>query len=133
MSEQRKMSAGRIVGGIIALVAGVLLLFGAIIAFMEYTMDFTDPMFLSNLIIAIIIIVGGILGIVQKTAGGILALIGGAISLIGALLALYASFYYLWPLSVFFFIYPSWLTYYFPIEAIIAIVGGIIILVSKGK
>ena len=127
------MSAGKIIGGIIALAAGALLLIGAIATFFEYHFTITDPIFWSNIIIALLMVVGGILGILKKIAGGILALVGGALSMIGGLLAMYASFYYLWPLSVFFFIVPAEFTYLFAIESIIAIVGGIIILVSKDK
>jgi hypothetical protein len=128
------MSAGRVIGGILALVAGVLLLIGALWAIPEYHIEFTNPVVISNLAIACVMIVGGILGLVKlKTVGGIVALIAGIISIMGGLLIQFTSFYYLLPLSLFYYIIPIDIFYFFAIEAIIAIVGGIILLVSKEK
>jgi hypothetical protein len=126
------MSAGRIVGGIIALVAGALLLIGVFWSMAEFHMTFGNPIAVFNLVMAALMIVGGVLGLAKlKTVGGILALIGGVLSMLGGLLAWFTPFYYLWPLSFFFLLAPSEFTYYFATESIIAIVGAIILLVSS--
>jgi len=61
------------------------------------------------------------------------ALIAGIISMIGGFLAWFTPFFYLFPLSLFYLLFPSEFTYYFAFEAIIAIVGGIILMVSSKK
>jgi len=126
------MSAGRIVGGILALVAGALLLIGTLWVVAVWSSDFTDIFVLYNLGMAALMIVGGILGLVKlKTVGGILALVAGGMSIVGGLLAFMGEIWDLIPSSFFFVLYPSEFTYFFALEAIIAIVGGIILLVSS--
>jgi len=78
------MSAGRIVGGIIALVAGVLLLIGVFWAMADWMLPFTSSYVLLTLALAALMIVGGILGLIKvKTVGGILALVGGGVAILG--------------------------------------------------
>ena len=126
------MSAGRIVGGILALVAGALLLIALFWAMARWGLEFNDPIILWNLAVAALIIVGGILGLAKvKIAGGILALVGGGLSILGSLLFLLGVLWYFMPLSFFYFIIATEFTYVFALEAIIAIVGGIILLVSS--
>jgi len=126
------MSAGRIVGGILALVAGALLLIGLFWAMADWGIGFDEPICLWNLAMAALMIVGGILGLVKvKIAGGILALVGGGLLILGGLLALFGDIWYFIPLSFFFFLHPAEFTYFFALEGIIAIVGGIILLVSS--
>ncbi|MDD1778822.1 MAG: hypothetical protein LUQ65_11725 [Candidatus Helarchaeota archaeon] len=126
------MSAGRIVGGILALVAGVLLLIGVFVRMVIWSLDFSVPFVLPNIIIAALMMVGGILGLARlKTVGGILALVAGVVSIIGGLLLMFTSFYYLLPLSLISAFIMADFTYFFALEAFIAIVGGIILLVSS--
>jgi hypothetical protein len=125
------MSTGRIIGGILALIAGVMLLIGTFYQNSYFGMDF-DNLVLVNLAMAALMLVGGILGLVKlKKVGGILALVGGVLLMLGGLLAWFTPFYYLWPLSFFFFLTHSEFTYTFALESIIAIVGSIILLVSS--
>ncbi len=128
------MSTGRLIGGILALAAGALSL-GATFYYVAGGIGFDNPIILTNLAISIVILVGGILGILGKKVGGILALIGGALWLIGGLLVVVSdfAFYYLWPMSLFFIILNVGILYFLSLESIIAVISGIIILVSGEK
>jgi len=80
-------------------------------------------------------IVGGILGLVKiKITGGILALIGGGLSILGGFLEfiLYIPLWDFHPLSFFFMVLdmPFYLQF-FTFEAIMAVMGGIILLASR--
>jgi hypothetical protein len=128
------MSTGRVVGGILALVAGAWVLIGTLWVVAVYSPVFTDIFILYNIVIAALMIVGGILGLAKlKTVGGILALCASAMSIMGGLLAYIGHFWDLVPIGLLFVLFPSDFTYFFALETIIAIVGGIILLVSSSK
>jgi hypothetical protein len=131
-SEESKMSTGRIVGGILALVAGALLLIGIFWGMAKYSIPLDSSFVAVTLSEAALMVVGGILGLVKvKTVGGILALVGGGVSILGSILAFTGTYWDLLTLSFFFMLSPMEFTYFFALEAIIAIVGGIILLVSS--
>ena len=136
------MSAGRVVGGIIALVAGIFVLIPAILLYtggqidsyiaMEYW-DFVINWIL-YLVVAVIAIIGGILGLASK-GGGAPALIAGLIALIMGLLWILNVLPLYVPISLFqSIIIPGIIFTLFgiSIEAIMMILGGVIMLASRG-
>lgn len=148
------MSALKVVGGILALAAGalVLLLDLVLLGFplyslfpstggfgMQATLVSMEPAILYvQLIVSIVAMGGGILGLIGKRAGGILALISGIVWLLGGFLFYYVLI--LTPLSALF----AWTNLPGPLsiggsyallitfEAVLAVVGGILML-PKGK
>ena len=77
-------SGGRITGGVLALVGGALLLISAL-TFSPFLIILFPGLVITILftyIVAALAIVGGILLLVDKTAGGILAVIGGALAIV---------------------------------------------------
>ncbi|MDD1777746.1 MAG: hypothetical protein LUQ65_06205 [Candidatus Helarchaeota archaeon] len=97
------MGALKIVGGIFALVAGVLVLLVPLAILLD--LPIFDPTMMAalyggihaiepmatyvNLILAILAIVGGILGLAGKKAGGVLALIAAIIWILGMIILAY--------------------------------------------
>lgn len=125
------MGAGRIVGGILAIIGASSILFTVIYYLINYGPDiFTDPLFLQMLMVSVLVLVGGILGVTGKRAGGGLALAGGCIWLIGLFLVLHTSFYYLMAISFLERLIPTMYVYFGIIEIGLAIAGGIVILAS---
>lgn len=75
---------GRIAGGIIALIGGGISLIPALLPMVFLGCDpRITIMVLVTLVCAVLGIIGGILLLTDKTAGGILALIGGTLPIIG--------------------------------------------------
>ena len=122
------MGTGRIIGGIIALLAGALVL----VMCLQFTIVIasTPVAWVLNLGVACIAIVGAILGLGTKRTAGWVALIAGLIAIIcesvatidPTTLAAYLDQY------SFFggYLYIPWVT----VEAILMVLGGIIMLAS---
>ena len=88
-----------------------------------------------NLIVSIVVLVGGILGMVGVKAGGGLALAGGLVWLLGMFLIIFEVEFIICNISLF-YVLPSSLPYIEVlycgiIEISLAIVGGIVILASS--
>jgi hypothetical protein len=139
------LGAGRVVGGIIALIGGALILIHCIIATNLLT-DFGTNYAIAwiiNLLVALLAIIGGILGLASKS-GGIPALIAGLIALLLPILAyvigdlniaqmfsqLSGIYYYT---GFFLFTLPSPMSMIVSIESLIILVGGIIMLASSSE
>ncbi|NVM53200.1 MAG: hypothetical protein HWN66_05815 [Candidatus Helarchaeota archaeon] len=145
------MGAAKAIGGLLVFVAGVLVLLIAL-DFLNILEIFTsaNPEYIDNimyysyvwpaagpnypyigLILAIFAIIGGILGMAGKKAGGAIALLIGALWFIGGFLL--ASVPILFPMSAIFFwtdqiTIPNGLI---AIEAIICLLGSSLILASR--
>ena len=129
------MGAGRIVGGILALAAGWLVLFGWFMWVSNYGMPIGHQISLWNLLCIALAIVGGILGLVGNASkvGGGLVLAAGALWLITSIIWYISGDYFLMvPTSGMFFLMGASIAflYFFAIESIIAVVAGIVLLVS---
>lgn len=119
--------AGRKVGGILAIVGGVItfvVLFFWFGILMQGWIDYTETTIqcFTSMALAGVAITGGILTLKDKTVGGVLALIAGAILLVGWIIPLghvNAVIEYGWSANV-------KLTQTFFIDPIIALVGGIL-------
>jgi len=122
------METGRIIGGIIALLAGVLIFIMAL----QFTLVLgSQPvMWIINLSVAILAIIGGILGIMTNKLGGKIALIAGLLAIICEVIAttdpsnLAAYFNQLSFIGDYIFI--PWIT----VEGVLMAIGGIIIFTS---
>ena len=126
------MSAGKKVGGILALSSGALSLIAVVYILLEYSVPITETFMTVNLIMSIVVLVGGILGIVGSKVGGGLAIVGGCVWLIGMFLYTFGVSNLFYNVSIFYFILPEYieLVYFGIIEIALAIVGGIVILAS---
>ena len=128
------MSAGRVIGGVIALIAGIFVL---IACFMVMGLVFalgTGEIFIQwilNLVIGILALVGGIMGLASKSGGGA-AMVAGILSLVLGILSVtvvafifigiqYSLFELLMTLGPWFGI---------TLEAILMMLGAIIMLAS---
>jgi len=131
------MSAGRVFGGIIALIAGIFILtynFAFVdLGVLNLGGDFAFAWFI-NLIVAAFALIGGILGLASKNGGGV-ALLAGILALVLGIIGSLVV-----PLSVMFFQYSlfSNLTHVGPwygitLEEILMLLGGIIMLASSSK
>jgi hypothetical protein len=134
------MSAAKIIGGILALVGGVFILL-QILGFWPLFfagLEETTCLIL-NMTFVGLAIVGGILGLVGKKAGGILAIIAGALAIVFGILTVYfTGTEMLWPLSFFtstlhWFTPPIHLFAGISIEALLMLGGGITIVASGSK
>ncbi|HUY00959.1 MAG TPA: hypothetical protein VMV49_15460 [Candidatus Deferrimicrobium sp.] len=134
------MSALKAVGGILALAGGVLvvllvldMMIGLGIFTSMYMMTYAvlvmvygELFIYINLVIAILAVVGGILALAGKKAGGALALIAGIVWLIGG----FANLAMIFPVSAIY----AWTGqlviggFLLSIEGILALVGGILAL-----
>jgi hypothetical protein len=79
------MGALKVVGGLLALAGGVLVLISWITLVMAY-LPITSSWSLINLVAIVLAILGGILGLAGKKAGGVLALIAALIWILGIIL-----------------------------------------------
>ena len=121
------MSTGRIVGSILALVAAGL----AVVSLVTLVAGYELVIFLISLAVSAVVIIGGILGLMDKKVGGWLALIGGIVWTVGNLLCVFAHFCTLVCVSILIFVIPFTLVYFGMIEIILTITGAILILVSR--
>jgi hypothetical protein len=137
------MGTGRVVGGIIALIGGVLILIHCLLAFSLLT-DFGfgySVGWILNLLVALLAIIGGILGITSKS-GGAPALIAGLMAILLPVLAFVignltiaqmfsqlSGIYYFTGFSL--FTLPSPMSMIVSVESVIMLVGGIIMLASS--
>jgi len=106
---------GRIAGGILAIVGGAFIVIAGI---MILSLISYDPSIMISVIATLasgaLAVIGGILLLVDSTAGGVLALIGGAFCIVGSFIPIYMTI----PLTVHFF--------NFWIDPALALVGGIV-------
>ena len=115
------MDAARVVGGVIALIGAIFLL----IALLLEIAGLLDLRWMIYLILAIVGLLGSVMGIGNKRIGGSLALVAGVVIIICALL-------YTWDIVTFTFLEPySYLAFnhpipYVTIEALFIVFGGII-------
>ena len=125
------MGTGRIIGAVLALVAGAMILMGVGIWITSHSGTFSDLPIIWNTILAAVSIVGGILGILGKASkiGGILALIAGVLWIVGDILYFTGSVFLLASSLLLFLTYAEF-TYIFAIESVLAIVGGILLFVT---
>ena len=98
------MDIGKIVGGILALFAGVLVLCAFFYYLFVGPIPITYPPMYINLIISAVTIVGGILMLLGKKIGGIFALVAGLVWVIMGLITATEITYQLVPLSFIFII-----------------------------
>ena len=126
------MGAGKTVGSILAIAAGVMILIGVIIWFIKFSGEITNPTILTNIILSALTIVGGILGLIGKMTkvGGVLALISGVLWVIGGLLMYAYITDLLMPAGLLLMFTLEMIFYFFSIESVMAIIGGILLLVS---
>ena len=128
------MSVGKI-GGILAVASGALILVGVMVLMIGYHVPLTELFMIADLLLSIAILVGGILGLIGKKWGGILPLVGGAFWLVSLFLLLFTTFWNdIFIVSVFWLIAPTTFNlfiYFGIIEISLAILGGILILVSS--
>ena len=135
------MGAAKIIGSILALAGGafvLIMLFVYINYLTEGEPDYMSCWFL-NAVIVCLAIIGGILGLVGKRAGGILALIAGIIAIVFGLITVFVTWdISTWPLS-FFTSYLGW--FHEPIhmfagitlESLLILAGGIVITASGSE
>ena len=129
------MSVGKI-GGILAIISGALVLVGVMVLMIGYHVPLTAIFMIGDLILSILVLVGGILGLTGKKWGGILALISGSVWLVNLFLLLAGIWGGIFIVSVFWMIAPSTfipIIYFGIIEIALAILGGILILVSSSE
>ena len=131
------MNAAKITGGLLALIGGAFILIQALlfadVAFMssEYTIAW-----LINIALLSLAISGGILGIVGKKAGGILALISGVLAICLGIITVYVTYTEMMrPFSFFtstldWFSPPDHIFAGISIEALLILVGGIVIIAT---
>ena len=127
------MGALKIVGGILAIAGAGLVLFMVIGAIIDFGVS---TALIELMILPIVALVGGILALAGKRAGGIIALIVGAIWLLIAILLnvtviiLPVDLYYLLaqvPSLSFFVVYFSFTIWIFlTVEIVLVFVGGIL-------
>lgn len=104
--------AGRIVGGIFSIIGGGIVL---LMAWVFWIVGILGPIlggvlwipFIIFLAVGILGVTGGILSLIDKRAGGILALIGGAGDLIYTIILIIQLWPVPWPIIIFFFIPPA--------------------------
>lgn len=115
---------GRIAGGILALIGGAMLILKAFLT-LFWLILLWPPMalvFMTTLVCGILAVVGGILLLVDKLAGGILALIAGALGIILTFFIAVPPFGMVDPLLVLY----SFDTGVIGIDPLLALVGGIV-------
>lgn len=127
------MSAGRVIGGIIALIGGMFVLIMCFIN-MQIAFSFGSDYIVAwviNLLIGLLAFIGGIMGLASKKGGGVAIAAGLLVLFLGILsftvLSLYILFYQYSLFSVYMSI-GKW--YGISLESIFMILGGIIMLAS---
>jgi hypothetical protein len=130
-----KMSAARVIGGLIALFGGFIVLLACLMTTGAFALGgIFLTQWLINFLIAILGTIGGILGIANKGSGGGLALIAGLFAIICEVL------FWINPatFTVFsqYMLLETWLSFVIPyvtLEGIFMTLGGIIILAGSSK
>ncbi len=135
------MGANRVVGGILALAGAALMLIPILpdisLYFALFSVDvMSGLLFLISFILIILALVGGIVALAGKKAGGILALIAGLVFVILGILVAVSPMLLLGPVGLMWIfswgtttIYlglPLVLYIYMSLETILVLVGGII-------
>ena len=144
------MGAGKVIGGLLALVGGVLILVACFGYYMYHITDGIDYQMIRwiiHLIAALLAVIGGVLAIASKGAGGVLVLIAGILAfLIPLFIDLIAEFPYTYWFSPYAglanlvgwgsFLFTDIglaIIYSFTFEGIIIFVGSILILSSRDR
>ena len=141
------MSAGKVIGGLFALIAGVFVLYAVFMQINLLSSGIENNVinWVINLLVALLAIVGGILGIASKGGAGALTLIAGIMAF---LMGLIANFIPTLPLSWWFdpysglalltssnfgqFIFGgSGITWFISFEGFLIFIGAIMILNSR--
>ena len=139
--EAKKMGAAKIVGGILVLVGGAFILI-LLLMWMNFLIDGQwDEIscWILNAAICSLAIVGGILGLVGKRSGGILAIIAGAVAILFGLITVYVTWdMATWPISFFtsillWFPEPTHIFAGITIESLLILAGGIVIVASGSE
>ena len=142
------MSALKVLGGLIALVAGVLVLLpvlellGVSIISFDYLWHYSFVEFLIgntfiyiNLVLAILAILGGIIGIAGKKVGAVLVLIAAIVWIIGGLTI--SGLESLVPISFYTAMTGNSLIgsgdWFLTLEAILALIGSLLILAGRSN
>ncbi len=128
------MSAGRVIGGVIALIAGIFVLIACFMAMGLVFVLGSGEIFIQwilNLVIGILALVGGIMGLASKSGGGA-AMVAGILSLVlGILSVTVLAFVYI---GVQYSLFEQLMTlgpwFGITLEAILMILGAIIMLAS---
>ncbi|MDD1777923.1 MAG: hypothetical protein LUQ65_07110 [Candidatus Helarchaeota archaeon] len=127
------MSAGRVIGGLIALIGGMFVLIMCIINMEAVFLMGGDALvaWLINLLLGLLALIGGIMGLASKKGGGLAVAAGLLVLFLGILSFAVLS---LWTL---FYQYSLFDTYMdigkwagITLESILMILGGIIMLAS---
>jgi len=127
------MSAGRVIGGLIALIGGMFVLIMCIINMQIAFSLGSDYIvaWLINLLMGLLALIGGIMGLASKKGGGIAVAAGLLVFFLGILsfttLSLYILFYQ-YSLFQTYMAIGKW--YGISLESILMILGGIIMLAS---
>ncbi|MDD1778975.1 MAG: hypothetical protein LUQ65_12490 [Candidatus Helarchaeota archaeon] len=135
------MSALKIIGGILALIGGGFIVLQIIGFWPNFFTGDPDALYclLTNIVIAGLAIVGGIIGRLGKRAGGILAIIAGVLAIVFGLITVYYTHNEsVWPLSFFtstyfWFTPPVHLFAGISIEALLILSGGILVVAGGSK
>ncbi|MFX1294824.1 MAG: hypothetical protein ACFFD2_08220 [Promethearchaeota archaeon] len=129
------MSAGKITGGIIALIGGAFVAIACLL--IPFNLPFAPiiiPNWLINLLVAVLAIVGGALGIASKGGAGGLALAAGIIAIICPIIGWVSGNVYIMFIlsqySLINFVTGYGFIWVLSIESFIILVGGIVILAS---
>ena len=107
---------------------------GLVLWIADWGLPAGGPISIFNLVLIVVSLVGGILGILGKAikVAGVLALVAGLVWIIGGVLLYMGSWLYGMPTSlIYYFQILPLLTWWFPIEAVFPLVGGILLLVSS--
>ncbi|HUY00998.1 MAG TPA: hypothetical protein VMV49_15655 [Candidatus Deferrimicrobium sp.] len=128
------MSSGRVVGGIIALIAGIFVIIECLV--MRYVLIVYDPgehliQWILNLVVGFVAVVGGIRGLALKR-GGIDAIVAGTLSLVLGILSVTVLSFTI--IGIQYSLFEALLTigpwFGITLETILIIVGAIIMLAS---
>ena len=132
------MANGRVVGGVLALIGGLLVLVTCLLSLGVLGLGAPySTAWIINLVVAAIALLGGILGLAKLRAGGVLLLIIGMASILFASIAGTAAYmsYNWWAFDQYSLM--AWLAgghvKFISLEAALMVVGGIIIVASKSE
>ena len=124
------MSSGKTIGGILVLVSAALILFDILFYTIGLDVPLISDIIISNLVVLVLVLVGGIQAVKGEKRGGWIALIGGLVWLIGDLLCFLGVVCVIICASALYFLIPTIIMYFGIVEVALIIAGAITILVS---
>lgn len=141
------MSAGKVFGGLLALIGGVFVLIAVFLNTSAFSSGNEDLVirWIINLIVSLFAIIGGILAIASKSSGGALALIAGIMAFLMFLIAYLVNsadlLFWFYPYSGFFeltgwgyfTLIGSGVVWVISFEGFLIFLGAIIILSSHDR